>query len=294
MNEEWRIANSEFIIRYSIRHRRTIRHSILLLVTMATVLGGCRSTRVRIPLDSIPMADAVRIINGNIAKITGTLKASGSVDGYFTLSDGRRRSYHLDGILFYLAPSYVRFDLKVFGDRQFLFGSNTEYYWYYNKEEDAYHCGRRDEADDFAPDIPIRPDQMVDALGLTPISPERSSPVHPQRVQRIVRDYQQILFLLYDDQGDVALEKEYWFDRYAPRLVRRVIFRNADGVVTMESTLDDYRPLAKGGPLLPRTMTTVWASSDARMRFHVAKWALVEGVGPDSVQFAPPRECDGP
>ncbi|MGB2987451.1 MAG: hypothetical protein WBE26_16425, partial [Phycisphaerae bacterium] len=113
-----------------------------------------------------------------------------------------------------------------------------------------------------------------------------------QCVQRIVDDYQQILFLVYDDQGRVVLEKEYWLDRYWPQLIRRVIFRDADGVVTMQSALDDYKAYSHGGPLLPYTMTADWPESDTQLRFHVRKWTLVETVGPESIQFATPRECE--
>ena len=88
------------------------------------------------------------------------------------------------------------------------------------------------------------------------------------------------------------LEKEYWLDRYPPRLVRRVMFRDADGVVTMESQLDDYRLLAAHGPLLPHQITAEWPKADARMRFRVDRWTPEEGVRPDGVQFAAPRECD--
>src|SRR3972149_5050597 len=80
-------------------------------------------------LDLIPTRDAAQIVNANAAKIKGTLRASGSVDGYFTTPEGRRRNYHVDGTLFYLAPRYFRFDLKSIGDRQILLGSNDQYYW---------------------------------------------------------------------------------------------------------------------------------------------------------------------
>ena len=277
---------------------------------LAVALAGCHARTTPIPLDPIPMADAVRIVNGNIAKIAGTLRAAGSVDGRFTLTDGRTADFHLDGTLFYLAPRYVRFDMKRFGDRKFLIGSNSEEYWYYDAQEDRYRCGRHDEVDDqVLAEIPVRSDQIIDALGLSPIFPYPSeSPQTPppdaavdansdvpqprvQQVQRVVDQYQQVLFLAYDDQGKMALEKEYWLDRYWPRLVRRVVFRDPDGVVTMQSALDDYQPASPRGPLLPHSMIAEWPQSNARMRFHVKTWTVVQDVRPESVQFSTPREC---
>ncbi len=289
---QYRYANP----RLSMTHRRVIarmgpcRHTLLSGV-VAAFLAGCHPRPEAFPLDPVPMREAVRIVNQNIAKVTGTLKASGFVDGYFTLPDGRSRSYHLDGTLFYLAPRHLRFDLKSFGDRKFLFGSNREHFWYYDKEADGYDCARHGRNDELTSQIPIPPDQLIDALGLTLIRTESATSNQTQRVQRVVDDYQQILFLVGDEQDNLAVRKEYWLDRYRPRLVRCVVFRDADGVVEMESKLDDYKPLTAGGPWLPHTMTASWPRTDARMRFRVTKWRQAQGVGPKSVQFTAPKEC---
>jgi len=291
--------------------RRSCVIDILLAASMCA-LCGCPPPPRRFVPAPIPIDDAIRIANANTGKITGTLRASGSVDGKFTDPDGRSHSYHVNGVLFYLAPTYVRFDLKSFGDRQFLLGSNADLFWYYDKEEDRYHCGWHDESDELAAALPIHPDQLVDALGLTPIpahctraepSPnaEAETALHGLAptgrapcVQRVVGEHQQILFLERDEEGRVTLEKEYWLDRYPPRLIRRVVFRDADGVVEMRSQLDQYRPLSSGGPMLPRVMAADWPKSKASIRFRINKWSLVEQIGPESVQFAVPRDCPAP
>lgn len=259
---------------------------------LGTALGACHPDAKRFRLDPIPLSDAARIVNENNARIGGTLRAQGAVDGRFTLPDGRNVGYHLDGILFLLAPTHVRFDLKRFGDRQFLFGSNAEHYWYYDKEQDKYECARHGEVDLLPPIIPVRPDQMADALALTPIPTHGSSDVRTHLVQRVTDDYQQVLILQYDEYGDVVLEKEYWLDRYAPRMVRRVIFRDADGVVTLESHLDDYAACGSGGLLLPRTVTAYWADPAGELRFRISRWLVLEGIGPDAIQFTAPPECE--
>ena len=265
---------------------------VLLVVGFAVLSGGCPPAPRRFAPEPIPLRDAVRIVNDNHARITGTLRAQGAVDGRFTLSDGRRGSYHLDGVLFYLAPRYVRFDLKRFGDRKFLFGSNAEDYWYYNPEEEAYECGRHGEDDQLAPLIPVRPDQMADALGLTILPTETSGDSRVRLVQRVVDDFQQVLFLIHDDAGEVTLEKEYWLDGYPPRLIRRVVFRDGDGVVTMQSQLDDYKAAGPDGPLLPHTVTADWLDPEGRLRFRVSRWTVHEDIGPESIQFRVPRECE--
>ncbi len=240
------------------------------------------------------MQQAIGIVNENVQKVSGTLRGSGSVDGRSRLPDGRSAGYHLDATLFFLAPKHVRFDLKSFGDRKFLLGSNSEHYWAYDKQTEEYHCGRHGDEGALPPEIPIAPEQIVDALGLTPIPTISSPTAQVQRVQRVVDDYQQILFLERDQDGNLLLQKEYWLDRFWPRLVRRVIFRDADGVLEMESTLDGYKPLTRGGPSLPHVMTAEWPKAGAHMRFRVSKWRFEPSVAPQSIQFATPKDCTLP
>ena len=241
--------------------------------------------------DPISMPSAVRIVNANTQRVTGTLRATGFVDGQSVLTDGRVVSYHLDGILFYLAPTYVRFDLKSFGDRKFLLGCNAESFWVYEKETGEYQCNAHGEDDEFSDAIPIAPNQLVDALGLNPIP---TGGAGDNRVQRIVDDYQQILFLERDDSGAIVLQKEYWLDRRAPGLIRRVVFRDPYGAVEMDSSLDDYRALGHEGPMLPHSISADWPAKKASMRFRVSKWRFVETVGPQSIQFKAPPACRNP
>jgi hypothetical protein len=227
---------------------------------------------------------ALAVVDHNAATVSGTLRATGNVDGHFTI-DRRRRSYHLDGVLFYLAPRHLRFDLKSLGQRKILLGSNASDYWFCNAEDDSCQCGRHGASDDLAEEIPVPPLQIIEALGLSGV-PAGATPDS----QHIRREFQQVLFK--SDPGDASvMEREYWLDRVEPRLIRRIIFRGADGRVRMESTLDDYRLLEPGGPWLPHTMTANWPGTGAHLRFRISKWGVFSDVGPDGPQFAVPPEC---
>ena len=266
----------------------TARLPTLALTAFCALAGtGCLPRERIEPFPPMSMSAATGLVNSNIDRIPATLRAAGSVDGYVTLDDGRRRSFHLDGTMFYLAPSYLRFDLKRLGDTQLLFGSDLERYWFYSKEDGRYQCGRHGVEDDLSSDIPVKPSELMEALGLTPMQTGAG-------VQRIVDDYQQVLFLGWDDKrGTTRLEKEYWLDRYPPQLIGRVVFRDADGAVEMESWLDEYERLGSAGPWLPRVMVAEWPKAQARMRFRIRRWTVVPEVGPGGVQFAVPRECKG-
>lgn len=258
------------------------------LALAVVLLGGCPPQKTVQRLDPVPMQDAARVVNENIEAVSGTLRAVGSVDGRFATDDGGQRSFHADGTLFYHEPFYLRFDLKKLGDRQFLFGSNEEWWWVYSKADGKHFCGRQGFPEDVPDNLPVQPEQILDALGLSYI-PEEGWITGP--AQRVVDDYQQILFITLDERDWPVIEKEYWLDRLPPRLVRRVIFRDRDGVVEMESRLDKYKPLERGGPLLPHEMEASWPKSNAEMRLSVGQWKLVEEVKPGDIQFATPAEC---
>ncbi|MEK6676563.1 MAG: hypothetical protein AABZ47_13035 [Planctomycetota bacterium] len=248
----------------------------------------------RVTLEPITLALAAGIVNRNIASVSGTLRAVGSVDGHFATPEGNRRSYHLDGTLFFLSPGYIRFDLRTFGDTQMLFGSNRDQYWCYNKHDDSWYCGTHDGTLSQPHNLPARPDQLVAALGLTPIPIDtHGRSTHPRfrAVQRVVDEAQQVLFIASRPGGQAVIEREIWLDRYPPQLVRRVVYRDTDGVVDMESLLDDYRRMGEDGPLLPMSMTARWPKLDADMRFDVRQWSTVSQVGPTSIQFATPKDC---
>jgi hypothetical protein len=122
-------------------------------------------------------------------------------------------------------------------------------------------------------EIPVRPDQLIDALALAPIGNEDSGSFNS------------------DDHGRSPLRKEYWGDRNSPQVIRQVLFRDPAGAVTMQSSLDKYKPLSPDGPLLPCSMIAHWPTARAHMRFRVDKWTLVKDVGPGGPQFATPAEC---
>ena len=250
---------------------------------LTVALCGCRQAGPVRPLDPIPTREAVGIVNANAAKITATLRASGSVDGYFTASNGRRRNYHVDGTLFYLAPCYFRFDLKSLGERQILFGSNEEYFWVYSKEDGSYYCGHQGRDEELPTEVPVRPEQLIEALALAPI--------HVLSLEGLEGVDADSAAPNPDTQGRFQARKEYRIDRDSPQFIRRVLFRDAEGVVTMQSSLDNYRPLFPGGPVLPGSMIADWPTARAHMRFRVDKWTLVEQVRPGGPQFATPPEC---
>ena len=113
-------------------------------------------------------------------------------------------------------------------------------------------------------------------------------------VQRVVKEYQQILMLETGPDRRWFDRKEVWLDRAEPRLVRRVIFRDANGEVDVESVLSQYRAVGASEVMLPHVMTAHWPKTGETMRFSVKQWRVFRELGPDAVQFAAPDFCNSP
>jgi len=254
--------------------------SAIVLAGSVLVVGCHGGSAPRGPiLPPLPPNEAVQIVNENAGRIGATLRASGDVDGHMRV-EGRKRSFHADGVLFYLAPRYLRFDLKSLGQRRVLFGSNPGQFWFCN-EEDTCQCGTHTSGDEVDTQVPVRPAEIIEALGLAGMADGAPAAAKDS----IDGQYQKVAL------ASGRFTKEYWLDRVSPRLIRRIVFRDRAGVVRMESALDDYRQLAGGGPWLPHTMTADWPTTGARLRFRISKWSVASEVGPGGPQFSPPAEC---
>jgi len=271
---------------------RRVIAGLLLGCATGCALGRLSRPIERIRLEPLPLDEAIATVNANAARIGGTLRASGPVDGHFSTSAGRRVSYQVDGTFFYLAPNFVRFDLKKLGDRQLLFGSNREAFWVYTKEDGRFFCGHPDDPQELPEGVP-RPDQIADALGLTPVQEDLSLDSLEFVSQRVESDHQELIFLERSPDGRAIVRKEYWLDRSLPRSVSRVVFRDPEGIMVMEALLRDYSPVGDRGAILPRDVVADWPRAGARMRFQITQWSEVPQIGPDGPQFATPRECAG-
>ena len=96
-----------------------------------------------------------------------------------------------------------------------------------------------------------------------------------------------------EQAGLTTGQVKYWLGRFRPQLIRRVIFRDREGLIEMQSDLNDYASLAPGGPLVPHAMTAEWPKAGAYMRFRVGRWSEAAEVEADSIQFATPKACGG-
>jgi hypothetical protein len=207
-----------------------------------------------------------------------------------TLDSGERRNFDCDANLLVIPPRHLRLDLQTLGQTQVLFGSNDELYWLHVVPQvDTYWWGRYDniELTDVA-DIPIRPDMIVEALGIVGLMPDTTGTEGP--FQRVAGEHQQLLFVTYDSSGQGRLYKEYWLSRRGDRRIERIIFRDDLGREQMRSQLSDYRPLEGDGPPLAHRVDVRWPERDAHLLLKVRTWKAQPVLTPDHRAFQPPHE----
>lgn len=276
--------------------KRYSLHYSALAATLALLVAGCppRNGTMDLPLPPPqPLDRTIDLVNRNIARVSETLRALCEVDGEFRDSAGVMRHYNLDGTLFVLPPDHFRFSLKSLGDTRFVMGTNESAFWFLDpKNAENNYCGSV-ESERYPDDMPIRPDQIVDALALRPL------PTMPDAkyllVQRVEGPHQQILFIPRrpnsGEQHAPIIAKEYWIETRAPDRIRRVLFRDDRGAIEMDAQLSDHAPLAPGGPVLPGTIIAHWPRQQAQLRIQIRRWTSVPEVTADSVQFETPPEC---
>ena len=248
------------------------------------VIAGCTPPKVvgRV----LTVDEAVGIVETNRRFVTAGLKARGAARGRFTDGRGGRHHFDLEAKLQVVPPHHLRFTLEhVFGGREVEVGMNQDKWWVLvRRPEERYYEGRRGATEvSLGGTVPLRAERLMECAGLGPLSAKGAAP-------RVTGDCQQLIFLNNASDGRLAVEKEYWLDRYEPRLIRRVLFRDGDGRVTLSSELEDYRVVDDAGLRLPHRLRLRWPADEAEMTFHVARWRLDARLGTEHRAFVSPRD----
>lgn len=263
------------------------------LGAMLAGVCGCPPTVERVPLDPLSLEDAVARVNRDREGVTGALQAQGgSASGHFTDTDGKRRSFSYDAKLLVLAPWHLRFDMTTFNQSHLLFGSDDTRYWVVVKPRiNTLWWGRHDitpSSDSNA--LLVRPDLILDALGIKPLSIDTTGPMGP--IPRVTADHQQLIYLAYDDTSQGYVAKEIWMSRYDDRFVDRLVYRNRNGDIIMESRLSSYKPIDSGGPVLPHRVEIDWPTSRSRLTFTTRGWKVLPDVDESHPGFTFPLDRD--
>jgi len=242
--------------------------------SLAVWLAGCLPEAPPLAPPPAPLAEVVARVNANNQRVEGVYGAHCALAGVLSDENGRARRVDMQGPLRYGKPRQFYLDLKAFGGLAggATIGSNAERYWVAidGGELDNFVWGKYEHLDE--PDVrefPLRPDLLMEALGVNPLPAARGGLLEP--VRRSSSDYDELIYLRFTEDGRLVIDREYYLDRRPPFLIRRIVMRDAVGAEAMEARLNDYKRIGGDGPLTAKTIQLSWPAQQARLELKL--WA---------------------
>jgi hypothetical protein len=247
----------------------------LLACLVVTALAGCaKCPQPRPPYEgpTEPMADVVAAINHNNASIR-SIRALHSYDAQIVDPKGKSHTFSGTGYLLFRKPEDLLLTAKVVTEDAFTVGSNAERYWFTVPRENTMWWGEKANfSAQKARDIPIRPDLLLEVLGILDVETNFKQP--PVPVMRFNRDEQAYMFLWAAPLPDrwIAL-KEVWYDRET-KLPRLVNLFDENGRVILRAYLKDHGPIDGADGKIAYRFELFFPETKTRMNFnldHVTK-----------------------
>lgn len=244
------------------------------LVT-AVIVCGCEPKRR--PMTSLPapppepeeVSTVVDRVNANADRMPDDVMLKSSyveIQAGLIDEDGKETSYEGDGSLYFVKPNYLHLTFKHgLAGRMAEIGSDGERYWLWYKETKKVWWGKYKHLDKpRLRDMPIRPDQLIEALGVTRL-PSGFGPLYgawyrvvEARIQHTLHPQYKLGYLRRTDEIAAYVERDYSVSQVAPFLVERIVFGDKYGRLSGEATLDALAgvtvkdQVTKGpGPMMP-------------------------------------------
>jgi hypothetical protein len=249
---------------------------------------GCARDRARVqrgyygPTES--MSEVVAQINRNNAAVP-TLRATGNFEAN-VVDQGKKRFVNGDITVLYRRPAEVRLvGKKDIAGQVFDAASNGERYWLIVKGEvDTMWHGAVGNLDRVDPkDIPVRPDLLVEILGLSELS--RSFLESPAPTMRFNNDEDVYAFNFNVRLPDRwAVQKEVWYDRET-KLPRLILLFDENGRIVVRTYLSNHRPVGRdardaSGPKVATRYQVYFPDTQTTMRIDLDDLALQSGNPP--------------
>jgi len=265
---------------------------LAMLVGLALASAGCPPAQPPVPKGyfgpTISPQEVVNSVNANNDRIA-TIWAAGDFEAEIHSDpQHREKSDFLNGelVLLYRAPNQILLvGKKDVAGRIFEIGSNGDAYWMTARgQTDTCWWGRYATIANLDPKaIPIRPDLLLDVLGVGPIDSDMlRQPVPVMRFNNDADAYMMV-WSLQSPQYWLA-EREIWYDRqtFLPRLVN--LF-DANGRVVLSAYLSDHLPLggsadsatpatgpsAQAPPSVATSFRLFFPDTGTRLTFHLNK-----------------------
>ncbi len=284
--------------------RPWFRYDLLVMVFGMTVAcAGC-GPRVKPPPKGYfgptePMSGVVQKINANNERLpTLYLNHSFAAQIVEKSRSGKMRTTPIDGrgVLMYQAPESLYMNGRhAIGGKIFEIGRNPDAYWLGVPHEkvDTIWYGRIEHlGKSCAAEIPIRPDLLMEVLGVSTFDPNLAR--FPAPIMRFNNDEDAYMFTWIRSGGDRFIaEKEVWYDRKTmwPRLVN--LF-GPEGRILVSAYLSEHRRVKLDGvpesewPHVPGKYELLFTDTRTRMTIEVTDAYLRYKGAPEPRVFRMP------
>jgi len=288
MNDEPRSSSARFM---------GMKTLPLAVVAVVLHLSGCAKVERQRPPYFGPtetMAQVVRHVNENNLAID-TIWARHSFEATLVDDKGKSRTFSGDGNLLFAKPDNLLLTAKSTLINFFEIGINDQRYWFtaYPDEVSTQWYGDKDKLTDAgARQIPIRPDLLLEVLGVSAISEDFMTP--PAPTMRFNNDDWSYMFIWNKPLTNRwVAEKEVWYDKdtYLPKLVE--LF-DANGRIILRAYLSDHQMIEGSKGKIATRYSLFFPDTKSQMSFHLSdiRKELVKGRVhiPNPASFAFPEE----
>lgn len=269
--------------------------STLILIVAATCLCGCPRIERR-PESCVgptqPMAQVVEEINRNNASIR-TIRAAHNYEALIYDQKGKSHQFSGDGYLLFRKPDDLLLTAKVLTEQAFTVGSNAERYWFTVPRENTMWWGTKANfTPEKAKEIPIRPDLLLEVLGVLDVDTNFKQP--PAPVMRFNSDTCSYMFVWSVPLTDRwAAVKEVWYDR-ATKLPSLVLLFDENGRVILRAYLSEHTAVPGTTGKIATRFNLFFPENKTQMSFHLrdVQQSITRGkvTIPNDASFAFPDE----
>lgn len=218
--------------------------------------------------DDMPMRVVIARINENSRKLDFLLKGSGVSAQVKYVEEAQRKSLSLNGTMLYRKPRKLWLRLEHTWGEGLEIGSNEQQFWVWQRgQSPRYWWGEHGRVSDLTDTrMPIRPDHLLEVLGLEDLPPKQSLLSGP--FIRVHPDRYELVFL--DTAGSATEEPQRYIsralfvDRREPFLVREIVRYTPDGHLLMRAELSRYEPIETSQVLVPRRIEVDWPAREGR------------------------------
>lgn len=250
---------------------RGMKTAFLAVAVSVLAAAGCRpAERGRPPYEgpTDPMWKVVQDVNKNNAKVE-TLRCAHSFEATLVDDKGKSRSFSGDGYLLFMKPDNLL--LTAGGIIKFFeVGANDERYWFtaYPDEVSTQWWGEKKKlTEQGAKQIPIRPDLVLEVLGVSTINDDFLEP--PVPTMRFNNDAWAYMFIWNRPLNNRWIaEKEVWYDMQT-KLPKLILLFDANGRIILRAYLSEHKPIEGSDAKIATKYELFFPENKSQMSFRL-------------------------